>query len=130
MEMETQDHTLSDASPVFCAVKVPAVDEAFIAEAIRRATVSGYLPALGQRDVVWTEVAEWTARVQRPGFRWLAEHEHPRGGTGYIIIGNNGAIASGQHRILGGLMGDKPVPAEACSVLPVALPTQEWIEQE
>jgi hypothetical protein len=36
------------------------------------------------------------------------------------------AIASGQHRILGGLMGGNPVPAYSISTLTCPLPTQPW----
>src|SRR5690242_1958200 len=80
----------------------------FAAEAIRRAENAGYFPAEGQREVDWEEVELWARRVQEPGFRWLSVHEQY--GTGYIVLGANGAIASGQHRILGGLMGGNPVP--------------------
>jgi len=44
----------------------------------------------------------------------------------YIVIGENNAAASGQHRILGGLAGNNPVPEEAMTRLCVLLPTQPW----
>lgn len=100
------------------------VTAAFIAEAIRRAEAAGYLPAEGQRAMDWTEVVWWARRVQEAGFRWLSADEQI--GTAYIILGANGAIASGQHRILGGLMGGNPPPAASCTVLSVGLPTQPW----
>jgi len=98
-------------------------DEEFIAEAIRRAEERGYFPADGQREVDWSAVREWARRVQQPGFRWRPVSA--QSGCGFIIVGMNGAIASGQHRILGGLMGDHPVPEEAISRIG-SLPIQPW----
>lgn len=46
---------------------------------------------------------------------------------GYIVVGDNNAIASGQHRILGGLLGNNPVPKEAMTRLAVPLPVQPWV---
>ena|SRR5579871_5263984 len=103
-----------------------AVDPDFIDEAIRRAVDRGYYPAQGQRDVDWELVEEWSRRVQEDAFRWLREDEQPKYGGGDIIVSNNGAICSGQHRILGGLMGGKPVPDESISYLPGYIPTRSW----
>lgn len=104
--------------------QVTMPEEHFREEAIRRAQASGYFPALGQREVDWDCVEEWRNRVQQPGFVWLPENELD--GCGFIIIGSNLAIASGQHRILGGLMGDNPVPKGSISMLTCPLPTQPW----
>jgi len=103
---------------------VSARETSFAAEAIRRAEAAGFYPAEGQREVDWQEVALWAERVREAGFVWLSEREQY--GTGYIILGANGAIASGQHRILGGLLGGNPVPETSCSFLSVGLPTQPW----
>lgn len=100
------------------------LDVLFKAEAIRCAEAAGYLPALGQREVDWDCVAYWSDLVRQPGFVWLREAE--LSGSGYIIIGSNKAIASGQHRILGGLMGGNPVPMHSISVLTCPIPTQPW----
>lgn len=99
-------------------------DAEFQAEAIRRAEAAGYYPAEGQREVDWETVEEWAERVRRAGFAWLCESE--MSGCGYIILGRNRAIASGQHRILGGLMGDNPVPDESVSYLSCDIPVQPW----
>jgi len=74
----------------------------FRREAFRRAECSLYSSALGQREIDWAEVAIWADRVRELGFRWL--HESEQYGSAYIILGANFATASGQHRILGGLM--------------------------
>src|SRR5256885_1982908 len=81
-------------------------DEVWVTEAIRRAVQAGYLPYQWQRPVDWREVEWWATEVSRPGFRWLPVAEQV--GSGYIIVAANGAIVSGQHRILGGLMGGNP----------------------
>src|ERR1700710_2020164 len=100
------------------------LDGDFKVEAIRRAETAGYYPAAGQRSVDWEAVAAWVEFVQQPGFVWLKEAE--MSGCGYIILGANLAIASGQHRILGGLMGNNPVPRESVSFLSCAIPIQPW----
>src|SRR5579859_8033380 len=97
-------------------------DAEFQAKAIELAEAAGYYPAEGQRDVVWEDVAAWAELVQQADFVWLKESE--MSGCGYIILGANKAIASGQHRILGGLMGNKPVPEESISYLSCAIPIQ------
>ena len=94
------------------------------AEAIQCAEAAGYYPALGQREVDWEAVAEWIALVRQPGFRWL--HELEMSGSGYIIVSQNLAIASGQHRILAGLVAGKPVPLHSMSMLTCSIPTQPW----
>ena len=99
-------------------------EEHFKAEAIRCAEAAGYYPALGQREVDWDCVAAWAALVRQPGFVWLKECE--LSGCGYIILGSNLAIASGQHRILGGLLGGNPVLIHTISMLTCPLPTQPW----
>ena len=99
-------------------------DEHFKAEAIRCAEAAGYYPALGQREVDWGCVAAWAGFVQQPGFVWLKESE--LADCGYIILSSNLAIASGQHRILGGLLGGNPVPIQSISMLTCPLPTQPW----
>jgi len=99
-------------------------DGQFKAEAIRCAEAAGYYPALGQREVDWDCVVAWMERVRQPGFVWLREAD--LSGCGYIILGSNKAIASGQHRILGGLMGGNPVPGHSISTLTCPLPTQPW----
>ena len=96
----------------------------FKEEAIRRAEDAGYYPAEGQRPVDWDTVEAWAAKVQEPGFSWRSEAEMEF--DGYIVVGENDAVASGQHRILGGLMGNNPVPEEAISRLSISLPTQPW----
>jgi hypothetical protein len=100
------------------------LDAQFKAEAIRRALAAGYYPAAGQRELDWDAVAAWVEFVQQPGFLWLNENE--MSGCGYIIVGANLAIASGQHRIIGGLMGNNPVPRASISFLSCALPIQPW----
>jgi hypothetical protein len=96
----------------------------FKEDAIRCAEAAGYLPALGQRELDWDCVEAWSRLVQEPGFVWLRETD--LSGCGFIIVGSNLAIASGQHRILGGLMGGNPVPAHSVSMLTCPLPTQPW----
>ena len=99
-------------------------DDDFKAEAIRCAEAAGYYPALGQRELDWECVAAWAERVRQPGFAWLKESD--LSGCGYIIVGSNLAIASGQHRILGGLAGGHPVPDCSISFLTCPLPIQPW----
>ena len=94
------------------------------AEAIQCAEVAGYFPAFGQRAVDWDCVAAWVERVRRPDFRWLPESELYD--CGYIIVSSNLAIASGQHRILAGLLAGNPVPRSSMSFLTVSLKTQPW----
>lgn len=96
----------------------------FKEEAIRRAEDAGYYPAQGQRSVDWDTVESWAQKVQEPGFSWKLELE--MGADECIIVGENNAVASGQHRILGGLAGNNPVPDEAITRLSVPLPTQSW----
>jgi len=96
----------------------------FKEEAIRRAETAGYYPAEGQRPVDWDTVEAWAAKVQELDFSWRVESEMEA--DGYIVVGENNAIASGQHRILGGLMGNNPAPEEAITRLTVLLPTQLW----
>jgi hypothetical protein len=96
----------------------------FKEEAVRRAEQAGYYPAAGQRRVDWETAEAWAEKVQEPDFSWRAEADP--GTDGYIVIGENNAVASGQHRILGGLMGNNPVPEEAITRLAVPLPTQPW----
>lgn len=97
----------------------------FREEAIRRAEEAGYYPAEGQRPINWDTVDEWAIRVQEPGFAWKSKAES--GPDEFIILGANNAIASGQHRILGGLMGSNSVPEEAMTRLTIPLPTQPWV---
>ena len=94
------------------------------AEAIQCAEAAGYYPAFGQRAVDWDCVAVWVERVRRPDFRWLPESEFYD--CGYIIISSNLAIASGQHRILAGLLAGNPVPWTSMSILTISLRTQPW----
>jgi hypothetical protein len=101
-------------------------DPSFIEEAIKRAEAAGLYPADGQRAVDWEEVRIWADRVQQVGFQWLTADEQPPYGGGDIIVAANGAICSGQHRILGGLMGDNPVPETSISRLTVEVPKREW----
>lgn len=96
----------------------------FREEAIGRAEEAGYYPAEGQRPVDWNTVEDWANKVQEPGFSWKSEAEMRA--DEYIVVGENGAIASGQHRILGGLMGNNPVPEEAMTRIWVPLPVQPW----
>jgi hypothetical protein len=96
----------------------------FKAEAIRCAEAIGYFPALGQREVDWDCVMAWAERVRQPGFVWLREVD--LSGCGFIIVGSNLAIASGQHRVLGGLVGGNPVPPHSISLLTCPLPVQPW----
>ncbi|HLJ56002.1 MAG TPA: hypothetical protein VKT77_13265 [Chthonomonadaceae bacterium] len=96
----------------------------FIAEAILLAETAGFYPALGQRAVDWESVAAWAEAVRRPEFVWLAEQQ--LSGCGFIIVASNRAIASGQHRILAGLVAGKPVPAASISRLTCPLPVQPW----
>lgn len=85
---------------------------------------SVYHPAEGQRPVNWDQVESWANRVKEPDFAWKSESE--MGSDEYIIVGENNAIASGQHRILGGLMGGNSVPEAATSRIGAPLPTQPW----
>ena len=85
---------------------------------------SGYHPAEGQRPVNWDQVESWANRVKEPDFAWKSESE--MGSDEYIIVGENNAIASGQHRILGGLVGGNSVPEAATSRIGAPLPTQPW----
>lgn len=70
----------------------------------------------------WGLAESWAQKVQEPEFSWKTEMTT----DGYIIVGANDAIAAGQHRILGGLMGNNPVPEEAITRLTIPLPTQPW----
>ncbi len=96
----------------------------FKEEAIRRAEEAGYHPAEGQRPVNWDVVESWAEKVQEPEFFWRPGPEV--GTVGYIIVGENNVIAAGQHRILGGLMGNNPVPEAAITRLAIPLPLQPW----
>ena len=96
----------------------------FREEAIRRAEAAGYYPAEGQRPINWDVAEAWAKKVQEPGFVWRTGAEIAS--DEFIVLGENNAIASGQHRILGGLMGDNPVPEEAIARIRVPLPTQLW----
>ncbi len=96
----------------------------FREEAVRRAEDAGYYPAEGQRPVNWDIVEAWAAKAQELGFGWKIPDEMDD--DEYIVVGENNAVASGQHRILGGLMGNNPVPEEAITRLPIPLPTQPW----
>ncbi len=69
-------------------------------------------------------VEDWAKKVQEPDFFWKSEAEISA--DGYIVVGENNAVASGQHRLLGGLMGHNPVPEEAMTRLLIPLPTQPW----
>ncbi len=105
-------------------LQITMPDVHFKAEAIRCAEAAGYMPALGQREVDWDSVAAWAEMVRQPGFVWLRECE--LSGSGYIIVASNMAIASGQHRILAGLIGGNPVPSHSMSMLTCSLATQPW----
>lgn len=100
------------------------VDQDFIDDTIRQAQEAGIYPAEGQRPVDWPTVKEWADRCREPGFKWLPTNE--QSGEGYIIVGKNKAVASGQHRILGGLAGRNPVPNDAIDEMSIDLPTQPW----
>ncbi len=99
-------------------------EEHFRTQAIRCAEAAGYYPAFGQRAVDWDCVAAWAECVLEPGFVWL--HETEFSSCGYIIVAANLAIASGQHRILAGLVARNPVPSHSVSKLTCSLPTQPW----
>jgi len=77
-------------------------DEGFIQEAIQRAEAEGLHRAAEQRPVDWNVVEEWAKRCQEPDFTWDSSKE--------VIVSSNGAVCDGQHRILGGLMGENPPP--------------------
>ncbi len=94
-------------------------------EAVRRAEEIGYYPAEGQRPIDWNTVKSWADKVQEPDFTWRTEAE--QGPDENIIVGENNAVAPGQHRILGGLMGNNPVPEVSISRLGAPLPTQPWV---
>lgn len=94
----------------------------FKEEAIRRAEEAGYYPAEGQRPINWDMAESWAEKVQEPEFSWKTEMT----ADGYIIVGANDAIAAGQHRILGGLMGNNPVPEEVMTRLTTPLLMQPW----
>lgn len=96
----------------------------FKEEAIQRAEDAGYYPAEGQRPINWDTVESWADKVQEPGFVWRTGAEI--GADEYIVVGENNAVAFGQHRILGGLMGNNPVPEEAITRLMIPLPMQLW----
>lgn len=101
--------------------------ETFIAEAICRAEQAGFRPAQYQRSVDWDLVARWAAWVRESGFAWKPSEDTSVDG---LIVGpgqdGTRAIHSGQHRILGGLMGDYPVPESSLYVLGVSDPTRGW----
>ena len=97
----------------------------FKEDAIQRAEDAGYYPAEGQRPINWDTVESWADKVQEPDFVWRTEAE--QGPDGNIVVGENNAVASGQHRILGGFMGNNPVPEASVSRLNVPLPTQPWV---
>jgi len=99
-------------------------DAHFKALAIQCAETAGYYPAFGQRALDWDCVAAWIDIVRQPGFVWL--HETEFSDCGYIIVAANLAIASGQHRILAGLVARNPVPQHSVSKLTCPLPTQPW----
>ena len=57
------------------------------------------------------------------GFEWQTPEE--QSGNGNIIVGDDGGIAAGQHRILGGLMSGNPVPYTSITYIgPVVLSTK------
>lgn len=98
----------------------------FKEEAIQRAEEAGYYPAEGQRPIDWDVVKAWAEKVQELDFVWKAGADG--GPDEFIILGESNAIASGQHRILGGLMGNNPVPEEASTRLKIPLPKQPWTD--
>ena len=88
-----------------------------------RAEDAGYRLGADQRDTNWGQVSDWEQRSSEPGFRWLSEEEQ---GPNAIIVGEDGTIIAGQHRILGGLMSGNPVPRGSISWLPGEYPSRPW----
>ncbi len=101
-------------------------DVELVVEAIRLAELAGYYPAGGQRPVDPEVVALWCRRVREEGFRWLSVAEHESYSVDYIVVARNGAVCSGQHRILGGLVGGNPVPAASIERLDIDVEVQPW----
>lgn len=101
----------------------------FIAEALARAEYAGFLPAQFQREVDWSEVMAWATRVRQTGFTWADADDRT---VDAILVGPGPdgyrAVHSGQHRILGGLMGDNPVPETSLTPLTVFDPTRGWLD--
>jgi hypothetical protein len=110
-----------------------AFKAAFIAEAVRRAEAAGLFPAELQRAVDWDAVMAWAARVQEPGFAWRRSEPWSQDA---IVVGEctrggragQRAVHSGQHRILGGLMGGNPVPETHLSVIGIRDAGRGWTE--
>jgi|GEM_PF-2092602 len=98
-------------------------------EAIRRAEAAGYFPAQFQRPVDWAQVVAWAEYVRHPEFAWRTGGPYDRDA---IVVGPGPdgrlAIHAGQHRLLGGLLGDRPVPREAICFLTVEDRTRGWRE--
>lgn len=99
----------------------------FQQEAMRRAAARGWFPAQLQREVDWFHVMAWAEQVQDANFVWLDTNQGDVDGI-IVSAGPNGtrAIHSGQHRILGGLMGGKEVPMSHMTVLEMTDPTRAW----
>jgi hypothetical protein len=125
-----------NASKTIRVVAIPAAPahlwprERFIAEAVRRAEAAGLYPAELQRAVDWDAVIEWAERVRRPGFAW--RRSDPWTADAIVVGPRKGGVGrvvhSGQHRILGGLMGGNPVPDTHVSRIGIEDAGRGWLD--
>jgi hypothetical protein len=103
--------------------------EAFVAEAVWRAEEARLYPARFQRPVDWDLVARWAAVVAEEGFQWRAAKPWS---ADAIVLGprrtGGRVIHSGQHRILGGLMGGNRVPEAIIGRIGIEDPGRGWRE--
>jgi hypothetical protein len=100
----------------------------FVEEAIEAGNNSGFRPSVDQRPVNFDTVQQWAEKVRDPNFVWKTAAE--MGPEEHIIVAPDGeggyTILAGQHRILGGIMGGKPVPMSSMTVLSTPMPSRSW----
>jgi len=103
--------------------------ETFVTEAVRRAEEARLYPARFQRPVDWDLVVRWAAWVAEEGFAWRAAEPWS---ADAIVLGprrtGGRVIHSGQHRLLGGLMGGNPVPEGFISRIGIEDAGRGWRE--
>jgi hypothetical protein len=92
--------------------------EEFKSMGIAKAQAAGLYPANHQTPADWGKVQQWSQLVQQPGFQWKTFAEQGDDEKIIVSIADDGAtvIWSGQHRMLGGLIGGNPVPPESMEV--------------
>jgi len=100
---------------------------ALLKEAFILARAAGFRPARLQRAVDVHLLAATIEMVNRPDFVWKSREDNSLQGI-ITSPGPDGwtAIHSGQHRILAGLLCDKPVPSSQMIHLSVVDATRDW----